>query len=115
MMTYKPGVDFAACLTYSTSREECCYLPHGHGGLCSFDREPAPDVLKYAPMWNGCGGCNFTRRASIDGSRYCSWCVKAASEALARLAENLKIAAALCEAWRLYPCDWRPGCGRSAP
>lgn len=38
-----------------------------------------------------------------------------ASAALTSLGQQLTIAAGLCEAYRLYPTDWRPGCGRSAP
>ena len=34
---------------------------------------------------------------------------------LLEFGRQLVIAAALCEAWRLYPCDWRPGCERRAP
>lgn len=81
------------------------------------------------PMWNGCGACNFVRRA--EGRVWCAWCVKSYRELAVTLANNLAIGAALCEAhaialdeaeshrlyhehgYRLDGC-WSPGCGKAA-
>ena len=81
------------------------------------------------PMWNDCGACNYFRRSSDDGRRYCAWCSNIAMERMRTLAGNLEIAGALCHSWHLrgrlflyhdgkgnvFQREWWPGCGRDAP
>lgn len=94
------------------------------------DDQPCPECGRHVcvcaprawegPMWNDCGGCNFTRRSSDTGRRYCAPCTAAALQRLARLAANLAIAGGLCHSYELgaehghhFPdmcTGFRPGC-----
>ncbi len=102
---------------------------HGCEGECDLRRCKCIGAWQ-GPMWNDCGGCNYTRRT---GERlYCAPHFGQLIERLTTLATNLAIAAALCRAFNLggayhverYMADWNgggwtypfsPGCGREAP
>jgi hypothetical protein len=57
-----------------------------------------PNELAWqGPMWNGCGACNFVRRAYARP--YCVWCIKDAIHGARTLAGNLAVAAGMCRAF----------------